>query len=232
MKKFFLLLGVFSGAAFGQSPTWPAPNQPPSMRYTAAREQVEYGENTTNHFWYGVRHQGLWGSVRDDRKSARIKLNSNLAAMVGANSSLFNKVQVETYYENPGILYGLLGYEIPVYSPVTFFVASVHRPGGDQNFFGGPIFYFDAHNIQVFYYGKQVTGSTVKQSVAIRQTLRFEPCWFLTEAVWRDTHDTTYSPWGYGIGIGFRHFYAKAQVSPYWDGFRQRRTSIELGVDL
>lgn len=221
--------------ALGQSVSWPNPNNPQELRYTLSNETIEYANSgkETNHRWYGVRYQGLWGAVRDDRQGSRLRLNSNLATLSGVDSgdSFLRKVQVEVAYESPQLLYGLLGYEIPVYSPMTLFVASAHRPGGDQNFLGGPIFYFGTHNLQIFYYGTQVEGSKVKQSVSLRQNLRFPSFWVIGELVWRDTQDKTYDPWGYGLGVGFKHFYIRGSVSPYWDGFTQKRSSIEIGID-
>lgn len=234
LKKLILscVLGA-SHLALGQSVSWPTPNNPQELRYTLSSETIEYANSgkETTHNWYGIRHQGLWGAVRDDRQAARLRLNSNLGTLSGFDDSILRKVQVEVAYESPQLLYGLLGYEIPVYSPMTLFVASAHRPGGDQNFLGGPIFYFGTHNLQIFYYGTQVEGSKVKQSVTMRQNLRFPSFWAIGEVVWRDTQDKTYSPWGYGVGVGFKHVYVRGSISPYWDGFSQKRSSIEIGID-
>jgi len=151
--------------------------------------------------------------------------------MVGFDLGFLKKAQVEVGYESPSLLYGLIGYEIPVYSPMTLFIASAHRPGGDQNFLGGPVFYFGNHNLQILYYGTQMRGSKVKQSVSMRQNLRFTDFWAVGEVIWRDTQDETYDPWGYGLGVGFKHVYVRASVSPYWDGLSQKRSFLEIGLE-
>lgn len=237
MFKLLTKCGFFLSTtiALGQSVSWPNPNNPKELRYTISNEVIEYAnsEKQNEHRWYGVRYQGLWGAVRDDRLSARMKLNSNVAALFGVQEeeSLFRKLQVEVAYESPQLLHGLIGYEMPIRSPVTLFVASAHRPGGSQSFIGGPIVYFGTHNFQIFYYGTQVEGSKVKQSMSIRQNFRFPSFWLSGDLVWRDTDDKTYLPLGYGLGFGFRQLYVRGSISPYWDGFAQRRSSIEIGID-
>lgn len=232
MFKKILLASLFATQmAYAQSPSWPNPNKPQGLRYTFSQETIDYANSGTStmHRWLGVRYQGLSGSIRDDRQGSRLRLNSSLGEMVSLDS--LKKFQVEIGYESPSLLYGILGYEIPVYSPVTFFLASAHRPGGDQNFLGGPVLYWGNHNLQILYYGTQMRGSKVKQSISMRQNLRFTNFWATAELIWRDTQDKTYNPWGYGFGVGFKHVYARASLSPYWEGLSQKRSFLEIGLE-
>lgn len=226
----FVFSSLITFTVSAQAPSWPNPNNPKGLRYTLQQETIEYPTDTKTYRWFGVRHGDLWGAVREDRQSARLRLNSTLGRMLSLEETFLKKFQVEVGYENPGILYGLLGYEIPIYSPITFFVASTHRPHGDTSFLGGPVLYLGDHNLQILYYGGQ-KDSKVKQSVSLRQNLRFPLFWLTAEGVWRDTEDDTFSPWGYGLGVGIKQFYVRGSVSPYWDGFLQQRKMIEIGFE-
>jgi len=244
LVSMILAFGI-SGVALGQdeSEVVSGSSDSSTFRYGWSTETTENasGDESTER-WVSIRSGHVTGGINSDLDKYRLRVNSNGGELLGMQNteigkSFLNRFQVEAGASSTSAPYGLLALELPVIKPITFFMGSVHNPGGAQRFIVGPIMYYSNSNSLLFAMPKGTKSeSDVDMTYVFRNRIReFKSIWLDADLTYKQVAAggdvDGFSPYGYSAAIGVWKMYAKYAIAPYYEGTKRQKTTYEVGVD-
>lgn len=249
MKKFVvgavLSLG-FAGAVQAQEESETAQvghQKADTFQYGWSKESTEDANgDASTETWGSARSGHLTGGINSELNKYRLRLNANGGELLGVQETeigknFLNKFQVEAGAATGKAAYGMLALELPVVKPVTFFMGSVHNPGGAQRFVLGPVAYYGQSTSLLFWYPRgSKSESPVDHALVLRNRIReFDSFWIDADLTYKSVSEEDavddFSPYGYSAALGIWKVYGKYSVTPYLDGQLVTKTSYEVGVD-
>jgi hypothetical protein len=228
---------VARGAGLGEG------QQHRSNILTAARITTIKGDETRSSLWFGLRASGLRAMWDENHESYQLQYNANLATLLNSQNSFLKKLQLELGTAHKRPTYGLLGYEVPVVSPVSLFIAGVHTYSRDKEykdwtdyvrFIGGPIVYWrKSHTMFLFYPSSFDRVNQTDGAITMRTRVREfgEMYWFDVDLAYKVRDARTDEPvhrFGYGVTAGIWRIAASYRNQPLFDGGNADRKAFEV----
>lgn len=244
MKRilFVSLLALTNTALAGVEDTQPVSSPQYAVRYSLSVEEAKLDDEKSQVKWAGLKYGDLSASVSSDLKYHLVDFASTVGRTLQMEKwapeflkNTVGKLQIEGHAGNAQAAYAVLGAELPVYKPFTFFAAGVMTDKKVRPV-GGPIFYWSQSHTMLMVYPSCDKTEVVddKLSLALRTRVReFDKVKldFDLTTKWATVDGKDEFKLGGGAGVQVGFLGARFSYAPLKDASKANVTKMEAFVE-